>query len=130
MKIDKIDRMALRLVIDTALPALQAALAPFGVTVKPARSKYSNGSTGTLQFELVAAGADPERENFEKFAMFVGLKPEDYGRLFTVNGERYKLIGIEPNRPKYPFVGERCISGGRFKFTQDAVTRAFAKEPA
>lgn len=129
MKIDKIDRMALRLVIDTALPALQAALAPFGVTVTPARSKFSNGSTGTLQFELVASGANPERESFEKYAMFFGLKPEDYGRLFTVNGERYKLVAIEPGRPKYPFVGERCISGGRFKFTTDAINRAFAKEP-
>jgi hypothetical protein len=128
MKIDRIDRDALRLIAATAMPALQAALAPFGITVKPARSKYSNGSTGTFQVELVAAGANPEREEFERWASLMGFEPSDFGREFTVNRVRYALCGIAPGRSKYPIIGERTLTGVRYKFTADAVKRAFAAE--
>ena len=128
-KIKVIDRAALHAINLVALPALEIALRPFGVTVKPARSKYTNGSTGTLQVELIADGADPERENFERFAALYGVKPSDFGRLFTLNGVRYKLTGIEAGRPKFPFVGERTMTGGRFKFTRQSVIGAFEREP-
>lgn len=129
MKIEKIDREALRQINLVALPALEIALAPFGITIEQGRCVYSNGSTGELRVKLIAAGADPDRENFELCAPLFKLLPSDYMRLFTVDGKRYSLVGIEPGRPKFPFIGRACADGKRFKFTEAAVLRAFEREP-
>lgn len=125
MHIQKIDRTHLRLMLDKALPALTEALAMYGVTVKLDRSKFSEGSTGTLVFDVVAAGANPEREEFERYAKLMGFEASDFGREFTVNGVSYKLCGLAPGRSKYPMIGERTMTGSRYKFTSDAVRRAF-----
>lgn len=130
MNITKIDRTHLQLMLDKALPALTEALAMYGVTVKPGRSKYSNGSTGTLSFEVVASGANPERERFEQWAPLLGLDASDFGREVTINGTRYALCAIAPGRSKYPIIGERTITGSRYKFTVDAIKRALAAEGA
>jgi len=128
MQLKTIDRTGLQLMLDKALPALTEVLAMYGVSVKLGRSKYTNGSTGTLAFEVTAAGADPEREEFERWASLMGFEPSDFGREFTVNNVRYALCAMAPGRSKYPMIGERSITGARYKFTVDAVKRAFAAE--
>lgn len=128
MGIKKIDRAALRALSALALDALNKALAPHGVTAKTGRCLFSNGSTGTLKFELVAEGADPERERFEQCAHLYGLQPSDYRRQFESNGVQYILTNIEPGRSKFPFVAQRIATGGLFKFPERLIRLAMAPE--
>ena len=124
--IKSIDRRALETIRAAAMPAVAAALAPLGITIKPGRSKFSNGSTGTLVIELALAGVDTEREDFERYAPlfeFLGLKPEDYGRAFDFNGKRYRLVGLAPGNRTFPVLAEGP-DGERYKFTEDAVLRS------
>lgn len=45
---------------------------------------------------------DPERLRFETLAEAFGLSPDDYGRQFSTGRELFKIMGIDPRRPKYP----------------------------
>lgn len=102
-----------------AQEALVAAMAPYGIKVV-----YKGGSfdsnTFKPRFELIASGADPEKKKFESYCNWFGLKPEHHGKEFWSHGKCYKLVGLEPNRPKFPLIAVDG-AGKRFKFTVDAV---------
>jgi len=127
MKIERIDRASVRVLSDTAERALAAAFEPFGVTVKGSRAKYTNGSTGTITVDLIAAGANPGKESFERAAALLGFKPEDYGREFIAAGVRYRLTGIDLGKPKYPIQVERVRDGKGFKFTEKGALDGLAR---
>lgn len=50
------------------------------------------------------------------------MQPSDYRRTFRQNGEIFRVIGINPSRPKYPISAERVSNGRGYKFTADIVT--------
>ena len=58
---------------------------------------------------------------FEVLAPQFGLEASDYGRTFSKQGVRYRIVGINPNRPKYPISAERVADGSGFKFTAENV---------
>lgn len=128
-KATTIDRATLAAVRETTLAAINAALAPFGIVATPGRSTYTNGATGALKSEIQLIDAEPERDNFARCADLVGLKPEDYGREFEYIGERYRLSGINLNRPKFPISAARCTDGKGFKFPERLVARLLAGAP-
>ena len=64
---------------------------------------------------------DPQRMHFELFAATYGLSPADYGREFSSGRDRFRIIGIETGRPKYPISAERIADRRRFKFTAEQV---------
>ncbi len=53
-----------------------------------------------------------DKAMFEVLAPHFGLEPSDYGRTFRTSGELHRIVGINPNRPKYPISNER-VSDGR-----------------
>lgn len=64
---------------------------------------------------------DPERLRFEALAEAFGLSAADYGRRFSIGRETFRIVGIDPRRPKYPVSAERIPDGQGFKFTADQV---------
>lgn len=68
----------------------------------------------------------PERALFEVFAQDFGLEPTDYHRIFIMNGETYRITGINPNRPRYPISTQRIPDGRGFKFTPTDVAIGLA----
>lgn len=70
---------------------------------------------------------DPERLRFEALADACGLSAEDHGRQFSPGRETFRLIGIDPRRPKYPISAERVPDGQGFKFTADQVALLLQK---
>lgn len=64
---------------------------------------------------------DPERLRFEALAEAFGLSVADYGRQFSTGRETFRIVGIDPRRPKYPISAERIPDGQGFKFTADQV---------
>jgi hypothetical protein len=62
-----------------------------------------------------------EKEMFKVFAPQFGLDPSDYGRTFRMRGDLYKIVSINPNRPKYPISAERVSDGRGFKMPAENV---------
>ncbi|MDE4063444.1 hypothetical protein [Phaeobacter gallaeciensis] len=63
----------------------------------------------------------PEKAMFEVLAPHFGLEPSDYGRTFKTGGDLHRIVGINPNRPKYPISTERVSDGRGFKMPAENV---------
>ena len=63
----------------------------------------------------------PDKAMFEVLAPHFGLEPSDYGRTFRSKDELFRIVAINPNRPKYPISAERVSDGRGFKFPADNV---------
>jgi hypothetical protein len=63
----------------------------------------------------------PEKAMFEVLALPFGLEPSDYGRTFKARGEMFRIVAINPNRPKYPISVERVSDARGFKFPAEDV---------
>lgn len=70
---------------------------------------------------------DPERPRFEALAEAFGLSATDFGRQFNTGRETFRIVGIDPRRPKYPVSAERIPDGQGFKFTSDQVALLLQK---
>jgi hypothetical protein len=70
---------------------------------------------------------DPKRLRFEALADAFGLSATDYGRQFSTARETFRIVGIDPRRPKYPVSAERISDGQGFKFTSDQVALLLQK---
>lgn len=63
----------------------------------------------------------PDKAMFEVLAPHFGLEPSDYGRTFRSGGDLHRIVGINPNRPKYPISTERVSDGRGFKMPAENV---------
>jgi hypothetical protein len=63
----------------------------------------------------------PDKAMFEVLAPHFGLEPSDYGRTFRSKDQLFRIVAINPNRPKYPISAERVSDGRGFKFPADNV---------
>jgi len=80
----------------------------------------------TLGFRVGIPMADgaiysPDKAMFEVLAPHFGLEPSDYGRTFKTAGDLHRIVGINPNRPKYPISTERISDGRGFKMPAENV---------
>ncbi|RWX59020.1 hypothetical protein EN780_35420, partial [Mesorhizobium sp. M4B.F.Ca.ET.089.01.1.1] len=62
-----------------------------------------------------------EKDMFVYLAEQYGLAASDLGREFYAGGERFRITGIDPRRPKYPVSAERIPDRRGFKFTAENV---------
>lgn len=70
---------------------------------------------------------EPDKALFEVLAPQYGLKPSDFGKEFEDRGERFRIIGLEPRRPKYPVNVERLSNRQKYKFSADSIAVLLAK---
>jgi hypothetical protein len=117
-KIKTFDREALDEIDAEVMKALEEFAKARGLTVRTAGGNWSEGIyTMKLRLSVTNAG----RIDFQKYARGLGLKPEDYGREFTHQGEVYRIVGISPTRSKYSIETERVADGSSLRFTPRAV---------
>jgi len=64
---------------------------------------------------------DPERVLFDALAEEFGLSPDDFGREFSTEREKFRVVGIDPRRPKYPIFATLIPDGKGYKFTAENV---------
>jgi hypothetical protein len=102
----------------------------FGIRITLGKIKYSEVSAdGTIRIQVVNKDGEAlsqEAEYFKQFCGQYGFGPEDLGKTFYVNGKPFKLIGLMPGRPKYPFLATNK-NGRRFKFQVDTVANALKR---
>ena len=63
----------------------------------------------------------PDKAMFEVLAPHFGLEPSDYRQTFKTGGDLHRIVGINPNRPKYPISTERVSDGRGFKMPAENV---------
>jgi hypothetical protein len=95
-----------------------------GLKINAGNASYSNNEI-TFKLACTIEGFNPDKEDFETYCYMFDLKPSDYGKPFRANGRSFLLVGIKPNRPKYPIIGEDS-GGKRFKFQERVVAQMVA----
>jgi hypothetical protein len=92
--------------------------AEFGNQVRVGGGSYDSLNLNlkvTMPIVQGKARSNALRQQFEKLAPIVGLRPEDFDLPIKARGKPAKLVSIEPGRPKFPFVVE--ADGKRIKVT-------------
>lgn len=86
-------------------------------TVSPALIRSADGvPVAPPASKPVKDGLDWNRD-----CVSCGLKPEDFGAVVTLQGTQFRLVGLNPSRPKNDVEIERVRDGKRFKCSSDAV---------
>lgn len=117
------DRAKVKEINEGTREALEKVAERFGLTVKVGGGKFDSG---TFTPKIVYAEQGNDRVEFEDNAWKVGLRETDFERVVTIQGTRYKLVGINLRAPRYPIVAVDLASGKQFKLTEASVQAALA----
>lgn len=114
--------------------ALQDIAKKHNVSIKRGNGSYGE-TNATLKLEISDISEngtvlDKEAETFLSMATIYGFKPDDLNKVFTSNGSKYSISGLNTRRSKYPISAIRLSDGGKYKFTATSVKLALAKEVA
>lgn len=126
MKIDKLDRVVCKNIRQELLPFLEKAGKKIGVKITTGNGSFTEDAfTLKVVFNVIRDGKVvlPEESNFRKYASMFGMKPEDLGQEFISHGHTFKIVGLKPDRPKYPVIGERLSDGRKYKFEADRIVQ-------
>lgn len=114
-------------IVEGALEKLAAYAAELGLGVKQAGkwTYYRDGQSLELKIQFVVGGdegiEERARADFNTFATYYGLEPQDFGAIITHRGKEYKLIGINTRRgAKYPYRFTEVSTGKEVSFTDMA----------
>ena len=69
-----------------------------------------------------------EKESFAAAAEQIGLKASDFEREFSAEGQRFRITGIDPRRPKYPISAERISDGRTCKLPIEEVVKLLKEQ--
>jgi len=53
--------------------------------------------------------------NFKKNATWYGMEPEWFGRMFTMQGNKYEIVGLAPRNTKYNILAKSFKDGKTYK---------------
>lgn len=125
-RIDKIDADACDVLRPVITEALNAALAPYGVSGSIGKITYY-GTRLTTTLEVITASNDEEQ-----FKMLVrttkGLKADWFGKTFELNGEQVRVVGADLKRSKFPVVIQRLSNGEFSGYTVEGLRLQFDAE--
>lgn len=98
---------------------IAAAGGQYGDTEFIIKIRVTSGDTSAVEAK--------KRAEIDRDGRWIGgLKGDDYGAIFTSNGERFRFTGVNPSRPKFPISGERVRDGRSFKFGQHIAQQIIA----
>lgn len=127
---ERFDKPILRSLRPELEQALADVCAKHGFTAKIGSGSFSDFE---CKFQLILeldgaseAKSTTAQSDFALYSTMYGLEPTDFGKTFEVNGSRYTITGINPNRPKFPVSGSRS-DGKQFKFPAMTVKVALAR---
>jgi hypothetical protein len=94
---------------------------------------YIAGHMGGNLNKLLKAEKDAkskqEREDYKKLAVLFGLEADWLDKEFNFRWQKITIVGLAPNRRKYPVVG-RDVSGKTRLYTVDSVVSAMKAKAA
>ncbi len=113
---------------DFSLKNLDVIRADIESALKPVGERYNlTFGLGRLTYwpasfnvRLEAKRPDSDKQDFEQYAASCGLRPSDFGAVFTYENAKYTISGINPRSDKYPIVTTR-EDGQRINFRENIV---------
>jgi len=113
--------------------AVEAINKKYNVAIRAGNASYDpTGGTATIKLDVVALGdggaqRDIPAELFIQFAPRIGLKPDDLGKVVTIQGRKFKVAGYKPKATKNNII-IKSIDDGKVYVTDTAtVKRQLAK---
>lgn len=96
--------------------ALKALETELGVSFSHEGGQYGSKSHLKLGVMVtdVGNGKSSMQVAFERMAQRIGLKPEWFGVRFYVDGSPYRIIGVNPGRPKNVLSIENIATGKQY----------------
>lgn len=123
MRITKIDANNAKQLQQQMVDALRKAAAELGVEVRAAGGALK-GESLVLNFSFAPSDETEversERALFGAYCARYGLRPEHYGTVFVSRGSHYRVVGIQPQRPKFGILCKRVSDGGPLLFSRGA----------
>lgn len=105
--------------------ALEEVAKKYQVEISTGKIKYSDFD---FSMELKAVkqedGLDGKQKEFEQHCFIFGFKPEHYKAEFTLQGDKFQLIGFNPRSPKNSCSIQSVTSGKQYKCSDETVKRA------
>jgi hypothetical protein len=112
--------------------ALVAVGAKHGVTLTTGNTKFSNSEARTQL--IIRSGycegqtqEDLDKAEWDRHCPYIGMKAEDFGQSFQINGRVFTICQIKPNAHSYPIIG-KGPAGGKYKFAAAGVKVALAQK--
>ncbi len=126
---DKDSTRQLRSALDAALATIEESL---GVKIEVGSMSFDRGRTFTAKLTaVIQKEGEPtmttEALEFQRYAMLVGLKPEDLGQSFTVRGTRYTISGMTKGKSKTPILAARESDGKGYRFPSYVIQHALGR---
>ena len=120
-------------------PSLQQRLnevgEEFGIAISLGSMSFSSAEA-TSRVTMTAVGDNVRtgesvsdskaRIEFVSHAWKFNLKPEDFGKVVTVSGKSFEIVGLKPRSSKYPILGKDTTSGDVFKLPAESVKSQLA----
>jgi len=108
---------------DEAVALLQSLAEKHGLTIRKAGGGFE-GNKATLKFEFMSTSEEAEKAAFVSNCRLFNCKPEDYGRVATINGKEVTFIGFELKRRKFPII-VKDKTGKRSLYTEEVLAKYF-----
>ena len=125
--VTKLDRASAKQLHAEADQRMQALAQELDLSYRAKGSSYdpNAGVFGfRCEFKLKVVGGLPsEQAEFNRHCELFGLEARDYGAVVMINHEQWKLTGLRPNRPKFPFAFTRVSDGKQSLFTDVVADR-------
>jgi len=120
---DKKTLKTLRQDIDSALKSVADK---HGLSLMLGNIRFNEHSfTGKLEARVTENPGEPTMAaDFKALSMSYGIPASCLHRIVTLNGKRYKIVGLKPRNRKYPIICENVASGKRFKFSPFSIREA------
>lgn len=126
----KFDPQACRSLRDDMEKALDAVAKKHGITIAIGKMSYTENNI-SVKIELATVGEsglanNREAEDFKRYASMYELAPTDFGREFSVRGDRYQIVGLNTRKQKFPIKCKRASDGKVYGLHAEDVKRALS----
>ena len=103
--------------------ALKSVAEKHGLSLMLGNVRFTEDSfTGKLEARITDRVGEPTMAaDFRSMAPSFGIPSSYLHRIVTINGKRYKIVGLKPRNRKYPIICENTANGKRFKFSAFAI---------
>lgn len=112
--------------------ALKAIADKYQIQIRTCGGKYDN-DTATLKLELQTINESgivltKEATAFKAYSTSLNLKPEDLFKEFTVNKEKYVLMGFAPRKSKFPMICKKVSNDQSYGLPEEIVVKALNEQ--
>jgi hypothetical protein len=122
MKIEQMDRPAVKTLSAAIRAALDAVATEYGVNIKVGGGSFDPGA-GTFKPKVEVTLDDAAERQWQQWGPMFGFAVEDFGREFTASGKQFRISGVNLKARKRPILATEVGTDRGYSFDADALLR-------